>query len=234
MKIVKFYFKYLLTTSNLMIFLIFTVFLGFSYYISINDLNISLSYNQILQYYFENSVYFTKILIVFLTSFLFMKLKGERNEYIINTIITAGYTKKQNYKGMINTNIIVVFVLIILEFVLYVVIGIVSKKYFFITNDNIIAFFNIFLLSILYGMITYLLIQLTNNQFVFIIVIVIFLLTELVNSNDNNVKYIFLYFFPNINSFNGRMYISNIFVIILIVILYVLNEYIYINKDLKN
>ena len=48
-------------------------------------------------FYFENSLYFTKIIMILFSSIMFIKLKSEKIEYVLNIVLSAGYNKKQNY-----------------------------------------------------------------------------------------------------------------------------------------
>lgn len=234
MKTIKMYLKYQITISNLLILLFIFLFLSLCYFMNIYDINESLDYNQILDFYFQNSLYYTKIIIVFLSCFLFMKLKNERNEYLINVVITAGYTKKDNYKSMIISNMIILLIIISIFFVCYLTIGLLNKHYFVIELKYIISYFNIILLSFHYGIITYLFIQLTNNQMMFIVVILIYLLSDLVIDVNSSIKYLYLSLFPNVNTISGDFYISGFYIVIFIFIIYKINELIYLNLDLRN
>jgi len=234
MKIVKMYLKYQITLSNILIMLFLFLFLSLCYFININDINTSLDYDQVLSFYFQNSLYYTKIIMVFISCFLFMKLKNERNEYLINIIITAGFKKKDNYKYMILCNILIIIFIITLLFISFLVIGLLTKEYYIIELKHLNSYVNLILLSIHYGLITYLLIQLTNNQMMFIIVIIMFLLSDLLININNEIKYLLFCFLPNLNNINGSFYINQIFIIIFIIFLFKISEYVYLNSDLKN
>lgn len=234
MKITKLYLKYQITLSNILIFLLLIIFLTISYYITIYNINESLSYEEVLLYYFENNFYYTKIVIVFVSCFLFMKLKNERNEYLVNIIAPAGYNKKENYSSMIMSNIIILVSIILILLCNFVIIGVINKNYFTIKLTYLIGFLNLVLLAIHYGLLTYLLILITNNQFIYILVIIMFLLSDLLINTNEFIKYIYLCFFPNIINNTGLFYINILYVIINIVFLYLFDKSIYINRDLRN
>ena len=63
------------------------LFLIGSYLMSILNINDSLSYEEVLQFYFENSIYYTKIILIIFSSFLFMKLCNEKNEYVLEILL---------------------------------------------------------------------------------------------------------------------------------------------------
>jgi hypothetical protein len=163
-----------------------------------------------------------------------MKLNNERNEYILNIVITAGCSKTNNYKYMMITNIILIIGFCLISFLIFLILGFTIKSYFYFDFKYIISLFNLMLLSIYYGLLSYFITLVLNNQFIYIIIIIMFFISELFMAEETVFKYIYLYFFPNINNINGELYVSNIYLIIINIVLYFINKIIYINKDLKN
>ena len=147
-----------------------------------------------------------------MSCFLFMKLKNERNEYLINIVITAGYSKKYNFMGMIVSNLIFILFVITILFASFILIGFINMKFFCININFIFSYFNLILLTIHYGLLTYLIIQLTNNQMIFILILIMFLLSDLVINMNNEIKMFYLCIFPNINNINGSLYLKFFFV----------------------
>lgn len=233
MKVIKLYLKYQLTLSNVLILLFLLLFLSISYFISCYDINDNLSYDEILKLYFENSLYYTKIIIIFISCFLFMKLKNERYEYLINIVITAGYSKKSNYIGMIFSNIICIIAITTILFFSYILIGYINIHFFELKIIYLLTYFNLIILSICYGLTTYLIIQITNNQMIYIMVIIMFILSDLIINTSNKFRYFYLYFFPNLNINNGSLFIKEFYIIINIVLLFIVNLIVYLNKDLR-
>ena len=233
MKVIKLYLKYQLTLSNVLILLFLLLFLSISYFISCYDINDNLSYDEILKLYFENSLYYTKIIIIFISCFLFMKLKNERYEYLINIVITAGYSKKSNYIGMIFSNIICIMAITTILFFSYILIGYINIHFFELKIIYLLTYFNLIILSICYGLTTYLIIQITNNQMIYIMVIIMFILSDLIINTSNKFRYFYLYFFPNLIINNGSLFIKEFYIIINIVLLFIVNLIVYLNKDLR-
>lgn len=234
MKVIRLYQKYFFSTSNVIIMILLQCFLICSFIISITNLNDGLSYSEILKYYFENGLYYSKFILILFSSFIFMKLNSERNEYILNIVIAAGYTKKRNYKLMILSNLMMVILYTFICFVCFIIIGFIFKDYFILKINYIISFFNILLLCIYYSLLSYLLTQIIKNQFVYILLIILFFISELFVSSNDVIKYIYLYFFPNVNNVDGFLYVNTLYLLIIIIMLYFFNQFIYLNKDLKN
>lgn len=234
MKVIKLYLKYFFSLSNVIILILLQLFMFLSYFVSITNLNNDFSYENILQFYFENSLYYTKLILILFSTFIFMKLNNERNEYILNIVITAGCSKTNNYKYMMITNIILIIGFCLISFLIFLILGFTIKNYFYFDFKYIISLFNLMLLSIYYGLLSYFITLVLNNQFIYIIIIIMFFISELFMAEETVFKYIYLYFFPNINNINGELYVSNIYLIIINIVLYFINKIIYINKDLKN
>lgn len=232
MKIIRLYFRYFFSVSNLIVISLLMIFLFISYFISLDNINIQLSYEEVLKYYYENSIYFTKLILLIFSCFLFMKLHNEKNEYIINIIMSAGYSKKDNYKKMIISYLIILLFIIIILFIGFIVIGYLKLNYFNFDILYLRSFCYLYLMIVYYGFITYLLQSLFNNQFIFIGTIVLFVISEFILGVEEDIKFIYLYFFPNFN--NNIFIINELYIILVIFIVYILNMRIYLNKDLKS
>lgn len=233
MKIVRFYYKYYLSLSNVLIMFFILIFLSISYILSIINTNDSLAYNELILFYFENSLYFTKIIMILFSSIMFIKLKSEKIEYVLNIVLSAGYNKKQNYFAMIMSNLIIIVFFVIISFILFLIIGFLSNRYFIINVDYILSFINIILICIYYGLFNYMVILLFNNQFLFIMIILLFLISDLMMNNDGIFSKTYLFFFPNINS-SGNLSMNIFYIIFLCFMLFFINYKIYLNKDLIN
>lgn len=232
MKIIRLYFKYFFSLSNLIIISLLISFLFLTYFISLNNINNQLSYDEVLNYYYENSIYFTKLVLLIFSCFLFMKLHNERNEYIINITIAAGFSKKDNYNKMLLTYLIILFVIIFILFIGFIVIGYCKLNYFFIDRLYLRSFCYLYLMTVYYGLLTYLLQLIFNNQFIFIGTIVLYIVSEFVLGLEEDIKYLYLYFFPNYS--NNIFIINELYLLFIIIIVYILSLRIYLINDLKS
>lgn len=234
MKIIKLYLRYFISISNVVIIGCLLSFLLLSYLMTLIDMNPDLSYNEISLIYFNNCIYYTKTVIIILSSFIFMKLTSERYEYIINIVVSVGYDKKRNYDYMMIANIIIIILINIIAFLLFLISGFFFCKSFMLKNEYLILFINILLLSIYYGFLSYLLNVLFKNQFIFISLIILFFISEIFIDINSAFKFVFLTIIPNINNINGNLFISYKYVLMFIVFLFIVNRIIYLNNDLRN
>lgn len=233
MKIIKLYLKYFFSISNVIIISCLLCFLIISYIISIVDVNTDLTYNEIFTLYYENCCYYTKIIMILLSCFIFMKVASERNEYIVNIVVTAGYTKKNNFNYMVMAHCIIIVVLNIISFICFIVVGFVFIKNFIVDIKYIYAYLNMIIISLYYGLLSYLLNMIFNNQFIFLGLILLFFLSEIVCDIESFIKYIYLTILPNINTITGKSYINILYIIFFGSLLFFINKIIYLFKDLK-
>lgn len=234
MKIIKLYLKYFFSISNVIIICCLISFLLLSYIISIVDINLDLTYKEVFTLYYENSCYYTKIIMILLSCFIFMKLSSERNEYIINIVVTAGYTKKNNFYYMVISHCLIIIVLNIISFVFFVGVGLLFIKNFIMDIKYIYAYCSMIVISLYYGLLSYFLNLLFNNQFIFIGLILLFFLSEIIVNIETAIKYIYLTIFPNINTITGKSYINLLYIIFFGILLFFINKLVYSHKDLKS
>lgn len=234
MKIIKLYLKYFLSMSNVIIICCLIIFLLISYIITTIDINPDLTYNDLLTLYYENSCYYTKIIMILLSSLIFMKLSSERNEYIINIVVTAGYTKKNNFHYMIISHCLIILILNILSFILFISVGFIFIKNFIVNVKYIYSFYNLIVISLYYGLLSYLLNMIFNNQFIFVGLFLLFFLSETMINVDDAIKYFYLTIFPNVNSITGKSYVNLVYIIFFSFVLFFINKMVYLIKDLKS
>lgn len=234
MKVVKLYLKYFFTLTNVLIFILLTIFLSFCFFMSIYDLNESLSYSEILKSYFENSLYYAKAIILFTVIFIFVKANSERNLYVVNFVVTSGYKKKDNYHFQMLAYIIISILFISIIFIFFIVIGFSMKPYFKIEEVHFIAYFNMIILSLYYGFLVYFLINLFNSQFIFLIPVILNLVSELLIYNNDFLSRTYLFFFPTLITDTGLLSYNCLFCLFLSFVLYNINGYNYLKKDLVN
>ena len=233
MKVIKLYLNYFFYKSNLILYLFFLFFITFSYYLSINDLNDNMSYKDVIDFYFKNGVYYSKIIVVFISIIQFSKLYNERNQYVLNFVITAGYSKKQNYNYMILGLAIINIIFVIILYLLFILIGVLSKSYFVIESYYLNTFLNIYILSIVYGLLSYLTSIIFDNQYYFILVLLLFLISDIFIDSRSIISYAYYYIFPNIKD-NGNMISHYFFIIYEVIVLLYLSRKKYVFVDLKN
>lgn len=233
MKIFNLHIRYLLSKINIIVISLILFFLFIGYLISINNLNESFSYEEIASYYFENVIYYTEIIMIFFSMFLFSRLCSIRNEYIINIVVGAGYTKKDNFNAMILSNTFILLLISQILLIIFFLIGYSGKGYIDYNFKYVNFFINIFMLCCYYGLLSYTIMKIFDNYFLIVLLFFVFIISDLFIGVEE-FKFIYLYLFPNIKVKNGTLYISKFYVILLIVILYNFNKWLYINKDIIN
>ena len=209
------------------------VILIICYSFCIYDLNESLSYEEVISYYYENAIYYNKIILIIISIFLFSRLCSIKYEYIVNIVCSAGYSKKENFNSMIICNMTLLLLMTFVSLILFIGIGRMFKDFIHLNIMVLNLFVNLVILSSYYGMLTYTIMKLFNNFLIVIIMFLFYIMSDLF-INVEEIKYLYLYIFPNIKIKNGDFYISYIYSLFLLVVLYFTNRYLYIKKDINN
>lgn len=219
---IKFLFRYCFTKRIIIIFSILNIILFILFLLSIVNINEMLSYSEVLENYAYNSVYYSKIVIVLLSSYLFMNIMNNKTLFALNFIVSSGNKKRSYLDCLIIINIFLIFCFALITFILYMLVGFFTKKYFSISYSIIIDFCFIFVQSIYYGLLSLLLIEILNNSVGFIFSFLLFILSELITNKENIVEEVFNFFLPNFNDINlvkPLMFLNVIVVILFILII---------------
>lgn len=162
-------------------------------YVIVSNQKLFLNVIEIQKYTLESLYSFNKIIIVILSCFLFNNFILSINDnykvlFIINCRNIWVY-----YLSKIITVLIVLFVFVFFSFTIYIVISVISNINFIITLQCVKGYFFVFLLSIVYGMISLICTKLLDNTFSIMIPILIYICSEFFEFYDSIVNT----FFPN-------------------------------------
>ena len=232
MQIIRFIFHYCFTKKIIFIFLFLFFLLISLFLMSIIGVNQSMSYTEVIENYSYNSIFYSKILIVLLSCYLFMNIQNDKSLFTINFIVSSGKKKYIYLIDYIIINSIIIFLFTLITFILYFIIGVIVKNYFYLMLNIMYNFFVIFLLAIYYGLITIFLIQSIRNNIGLIISFFLFLLSELLIDDFSILINIFKFILPNFSNSLIFSIEQLIEILILIIFLILLNNLIFIKNDL--
>ncbi len=198
-------------------------FLCFLYTLSIYNINEYLSYEEVVYSYSLNSIYYTKTILTFFSCYLFIFCLNNKCLSAVNFITSSG-RKKENYiQCFIINNLFIILICLIICLILFFLIGIIFKSYFFVTINTLKCFINIYFLSIYYGLLTMLFKQVFKNQMSIILVFVMFMISEEISMENNAFISAFKFFCPNFSDINSFNAIQLIGIIVLNILLIVIN-----------
>lgn len=223
--LVKCHFYYLVNKNSLIILITSIVLICINYisYSFYEDFSINL--HELLSEYLTNSIFITKILIPFISIFIFANcISNDNYSYFILT-----NTKRGKYIiSKIILNIILSLIIILILLILFLIIGIIFIKGFYFRIDYLINFLNIFFICIIYGMYSMILMQLVNNNLVIFIIfsILIFSINQEYEIN------LILLIFPNGFLVNNTL-LNYLHLLWLSLILFLVNIKVYEKKDLN-
>lgn len=201
MSIIKFLFHYCFTKKITIIFIILSIILMLLFFFSISGINESLSYTEIIENYNYSAIYYTKVIIVLMSCYLFMNIMNNKSLFTINFIVSSGNKKSKYLYNYIIINTILLLIFLFITFLLYFIIGIFNKKYFVLSADVLISFIYIFFLSVYYGLLALLFTIVLKNAIGFIFSFLVFILSELINSSGNVLEEGLKVIIPNFNDY---------------------------------
>ncbi len=202
MKLVKLHRKYLFSKINIIIIFILAI-IAFIFAIStikVFDSEVSRWMNRVLisENYEQSYLMFVKIIIIIFSSYLFgmaFSRQGDSYAAIINPLINKG---KYFITKVISLIMMYTMVWLILLFN-YLLINILFNKWYYYEINTFKNFLDIYLLGIVYGYFSIIMIRLINSSYIIIVVFGLYLISELLLEYDNNfiVTKILNMFFPS-------------------------------------
>ena len=226
-KIFKLKLSYMFNKTSILLFAIVSVLLICALLLeafSISDA----SYEEIIERYKLNSFMYIKILMTIFSIFLFMMTSSFRNEFLSLILIPLGLSKRKNFI----INVMILFIMYLILFIAFAYVG-VHLHNFYVMEEYIRAFVNMFLMSIIYGLITLLLMQIVKNSLVMLVSIFLLIISNSIIGEmvDGGFAPIFLLVIPNVND-KGMFITSSLYLGFLFLFYLVLNMTVYCDKDM--
>ncbi len=229
----KLKFNYLINKITVVILLVCIVIIFISFVSDIYAVDNMLAYKEINDMYFKNALLVSKTIILFLSVYLFAYSISFKNDFLIYLLIPLRVKRRTNVLITILINSLIILILFLITFFLFVILSF-SLNHLYLDLGRINAFLNAYLVCIIYGVLSMLFMQITNNYFSLIISMGIFILTNSVISDfeASNFELLVLYVFPNISD-SGVFVTSSIYLVIYLFILGIINILVYERRDLN-
>jgi len=221
---IKLHQKYLLNKMNIIIrivvMVIMTIFEVLIAYSFSKDNLLNVTKEMILEEYMNSSIIFARMIMVlwsvYLSGFCFYK---EGDNYRVLTITKVSGTKYYL------TKIVAIFLeevkMLTSFFIIQFFIGIFFTKWYFLKLEVLICYGKIYLLSLIYGLLSVVFVSLFKNLYAVIITSVLYLLSEIliVEDTSQNVLRFIQLFFPNEVNFQLSVDIIHLFMLIMFYLL---------------
>lgn len=230
-KIFKLKFCYLLNKNTLFILVInFTIIMVFLLFEALFIDQMMTNY-EMREYYSNSSIMFIKMLITFFSMYLFAYSVTFKNDFLIYLLLPLGVTRRKSILVTIILNVFIILVFLLIIFIVYSYIGQFISE-FYVSQEYYLAFLNIYLIALVYGLYTFLVMQILANFFVMVIMMTMYIITSNIYSEDMLIseKWL-LMIFPNISE-EGN-YFSQGYLVLLIVFLIFINIFLYERRDLN-
>lgn len=196
MRTIKFIFHCCFTKKIFIVLITICILLCSLFIVSLMGMNETLPYNEVVLNYTTNALYYTKIVITLFSCYLFTNISNHKCLFAINFVVSSRQKKNKYLDSCIIINCILVFLLFFVVFLLYVIIGIAIKRYFFLRFSYINSFISNYIIAIYYGLVTLLLTLILNNQIGLIFSFLLFILSDLFNDDSFMTEFL-NFFLPN-------------------------------------
>lgn len=185
---------------------------------------------ELYQSYSYNSIFIIKLIIpviaIYLFSISFMDYYDGYKQIILKN-------RNDRILYFITKLLVIIYILFIVIFVLYLLFTLIGYLYipnFLFYKVNIIPFINIFITSIIFGLISQIFVQLYNNHLSYILVIILYILLQMITDSDVSLINFISIILPIINS-DYSFSFNYAFVILQLFLSTFINLLIYYIKD---
>lgn len=193
-RFLKINFVYFLSRKNICsLFICIMIMLLIDLYVIISNQTLSLNAIEIQNYSWETLYSFNKIITVILGCFLFNNFILSINDNYKVLFIINSDNVKFYYLSKVITVLIVLFIFVFFSFAIYTIINISCNTRFVMTIQCVKGYLFVFLLSVVYGLISLICTKILDNTYSIMIPIVIYICCEFFEFNDSIVNT----FFPN-------------------------------------
>ena len=172
---------------------------------------------------------------VFFSVYLFCYSVNTKNDFLIYLLMPLGVGRSKSIICTMILNILILSVMFLFLFVVYNLIGLVLINKFEFSLNYCLVFLNILFVCLIYGMYSMILMLLIKNNFVIILVVTLFILSNnyFDGMTDLNIfDYLFMLLLANVND-SGELYLNIISYIFLLFSTKLAVIYIYVSKDLN-
>lgn len=168
------------------------------------NLDVKESNNVNIYIYFENSFFYFKLIIAFITIYLFSSSISKKGDFIAYTLRMFNYNRFSILGSKIVACSLITLFLSVFSFIAFLSVGLLIDG-FRLNIDYVIAFLNVYLVSNVFGIVSLLFMQLINNYFVIIVICVLFLIISGIE-NDNGFIRVIVFLIPRIDEYGFTKY----------------------------
>ncbi len=193
--------KYLLSRFNIItILVVISLFIG-SLFINLSSIPLNLSAKLSREIYFHNLVTLLKLVIVLLIVFLFSLAALPNNDNYQLYLLNKRNDRIKYYVYKIFSLVIITFIIILILISCFVLVGLIFTDWYIVEVEHIKFFGYLFIVSIMYGLLSYNLVKLLKSLIIVLIPCLILILEEAFIS-EKIIDYL-SYTFPIIENNNG-------------------------------
>lgn len=233
MRVIKFIFHCCFTKKIFIVLIAICILLCSLFIGSLIGMNETLPYDEVILNYTTNALYYTKIVITLFSCYVFASINNHKCLFAINFVASSRQKKSQYLFSCIIINCILIILLFGVVFLLYLIIGIIIKKYFFLTFYFINSFVSNCIIALYYGLVTLFLTLILKNQIGLIFSFLLFILSDLLNNDESLMIEFFKFFLPNYFDVKGFNLLTYFSIVILTIFILIIIKMIFNKNDLN-
>lgn len=231
-KILKLKFYYLINKNTIISFIVYLVLIIFPLIIDILSIDKTKPDLEIKNEYLINSFLYIKIFSVFFNVYMYSSIVNFKNDFLVYLLIPLNVRKEKSILISILLNILIFLFLYIIIFIAFSYLGLFINN-FYIDEDIIISFINIYFISLIFGLYSMILSQVFKESLSMVVMMAAFIASNnLMEYKDNVIIKICSLIIPFTDG-SGLYLFGFYYLIILFIFLCVVNVVIYHFRDLN-
>lgn len=231
--LVKCHFSYIVNKATLVIIAITLIISILSNLFSLYSLNPNLGIIENNQLYFLNSFLILKLVLIFLAIFLFSYSFYSKSDQYVMLIVTSNISRKKYFITKVIVLITFLSGYIYLEYFIFLLVGAIFYRSFYFNINHLIAYGNLLLSVIYFGLLGQTFILLLNNLYTMIIPFILMNIGSIINEENEKIMIsIYNYLVPTLTE-NSDFYYGYLHLVGLLMIIFMMNLFIYERKDLS-
>ena len=231
-KILKLKFYYLINKNTIISFIVYLVLIIFPLIIDILSIDKTRPDLEIKNEYIINSFLYIKIFSVFFNVYMYSSIVNFKNDFLVYLLIPLNVRKEKSILISILLNNLIFLFLYIIIFIAFSYLGLFINS-FYIDEDIIISFINIYFISLIFGLYSMILSQVFKESLSMVVMMAAFIASNnLMEYKDKVIIKICSLIIPFTDG-SGLYLFGFYYLIILFIFLCVVNVVIYHFRDLN-
>lgn len=226
--LIKCHFNYLVSKKTLLTSFVIVIIIMLSNISFIFFLDKSNSFLENNQLYFNNALIISRILLVFFSIFIFgYSFQAKVDQYVV-LIISSNISRSRYLLSKIITISLYLFLFNYLIYFVYCIVGFIFYNYFYFNFYHLLAFLNLYITCLFFGLLSLICIIIFKNIYSIIIPFGLMNIGMVINNEKNKLSKIYniliIYLRDNIYFYYGYLHIIIYLLFLFIIVLFIYDK----------